>query len=93
MSFVAVDLGASSSRYCTELGQISILPNNVVFLDEGTTSTIIPDSSEIERCLEVQITKESGAACEHFPANVLMGIMAERGATISVRPNSSMCFV
>ena len=55
MSFVAIDLGASSSRYAVESGQISVMPNNMVFLNEGTTSLINPDAADIESCLEVRI--------------------------------------
>lgn len=90
MSFVAIDLGASSSRYTVESGQISVMPNNMVFLEDSATSLITPDAADIESCLEVRIEKESGSECEHFPANVLIGIMAERHASVNERPSVNM---
>lgn len=86
MSFVAIDLGASGTRYTTESGQISVVPNNMVFLGEGT-SLINPDTDDIESSLEVQIVKTSGQACEHFPVNVLVGIMAEKHISVNDRPS------
>lgn len=90
MSFVVVDLGASGTRYATELGQISVIPNNMVFLEGTDVSKINPDTPDIESCLEVQITKDGGNACEHFPANVLVGIMAEKHINTNVRPSALM---
>ena len=90
MSFVAIDLGASGSRYVSESGQISVLPNNTVFLQSNEQSLINPDANDIESCLEVQITKNSGAACEYFPANVLVGIMAEKHNGVNERPSVNM---
>lgn len=87
MSFVAIDLGASGSRYVSESGQISVLPNNTVFLENGVQSLINPDANDIESSLEVQITKDSGNPCEHFPANVLVGIMAEKHTGVNKRPS------
>lgn len=87
MSFVCIDLGASGSRYVSESGQISVLPNNMVFLNDDKPSLINPDNNDIESCLEVKIEKLEGNKCEHFPANVLMGIMAERHSSVDVRPS------
>ncbi|MBO5388524.1 MAG: hypothetical protein J6A59_10340 [Lachnospiraceae bacterium] len=88
MDFVAVDLGASGSRYVTDCGQISVLSNNMVVLPNNELSSITPDATDIESCLEVQIVKETGAECNHFPANVLIGIMADRLGGALLRPNS-----
>ena len=88
MNFVAVDLGASDSRYTTESGQIMVMPNNMVFLPEGELSLLTPDASDIESCLEVQIRKVDGPACEYLPANVLIGIMAERHGKLNERPSA-----
>lgn len=87
MSFVCIDLGASGSRYVSESGKISVLPNNMVILKDMAQSSINPDDSEIESCLEVKIEKTSGNKCEHFPVNALIGIMAERYSSFNLRPS------
>ncbi len=77
--FVAIDLGASGSRVCTDNGLISVLPNNVTYLPDGVVSELQSDVNEIEFNLEAQITKEGDTSSNHyFPATVLMGAMAER---------------
>ena len=86
MSFVAVDLGASSSRYVSDSGQIAILPNNMVFMDAGVDSRINPDAEDIESCLDITITKTEGPECEHFPTSVLAGIMADRYTSVHTVP-------
>lgn len=86
MSFVAVDLGASSSRYVSDSGKIAILPNNMVWLNEGEDSRINPDAEDIESCLDINIVKESGAPCEFFPASALAGIMADRFTSVHTTP-------
>ena len=87
MSFVAIDLGASSSREVSDIGQIGIVPNNIVTLPEGQTSKINPDATDIESSLEVHINKTSGEPCEWFPVNVLAGIIADRYSTLQDRPS------
>ena len=86
MSFVAVDLGASSSRYVSDSGQIAILPNNMVFLGANEDSRINPDAEDIESCLDITITKTEGPDCEHFPTSVLAGIMADRYTSVHTVP-------
>lgn len=86
MSFVAVDLGASSTRYVSNSGVIGVLPNNMVVLPDMNQSLISPDNSDIESCLELTIVKEGGDSANHFPINVLVGIMAERHRNMDERP-------
>lgn len=86
MSFVAVDLGASSSRYVSDSGQIAILPNNMVFMDNTQDSRINPDAEDIESCLDITIVKNEGPACEYFPTSALAGIMADRFASVHTVP-------
>lgn len=86
MSFVAVDLGASSSRYVSDSGQIAILPNNMVFMENNEDSRINPDAEDIESCLDITITKTEGPECEHFPTSVLAGIMADRFTSVHTVP-------
>ena len=87
MSFVAMDIGASGNRYVSDSGQISVLPNNMVINDNMTPSRVIPDGNDIESCLEFTIKKTSGPECNFFPANVMVGIMAERGSSTNQRPS------
>lgn len=87
MGFVAMDLGASSSRYCSDQGIISVLPNNMVILPTMDVSTIQTDTSDIESNLEVQIVKHGDDTNSYFPANVLIGIMAEKHRNVNERPS------
>lgn len=87
MSFVALDLGASSTRYCSDIGQVGVLPNNIVVMPEGVESRITPDSPALESSLEVSIVKNGGEECEHFPVNMLVGVMADRYSTLQDRPS------
>ena len=91
MDFVAVDLGASGSRYVTDCGQISVLSNNMVVLPNNELSSITPDATDIESCLEVQIVKETGAECNHFPANVLIGIRVNMKHINASTANNFLC--
>jgi hypothetical protein len=87
MSFVAIDLGASGTRYVSDNGQIQVMPNNVVFMEDGKTSLITPDQPDIESSLEVRVVKTEGSDNEFLPATVLMGIMAERCSELNERPS------
>ena len=87
MSFVCVDLGASSTRYVSNSGAINVIPNNMQFLPDMIPSRIIPDTPDLESCLEVQITKEEPDAMGNFPANVLIGIMATKYNGIDETPD------
>jgi len=87
MSFVAIDLGASSSRYVCENGKLSVLPNNMVYLNNNEVSLITPDAPDIESNLEVTVIKEKPDSQGYFPATVLMGIMAERHPDTNDRPS------
>ena len=88
MSLVAIDLGASSSRYCSDSGVISVLPNNMVYLPNMETSGIQTDTADIESTLEAKIEKTEGNnELDYFPANVLVGIMAEKHRDLDERPS------
>jgi len=91
MSFVAVDLGASGSRYTSDAGQISVAPNNMVMLPDMTVSNIMTDAPDVESCLEVQIERTTPASVPaNFPVNALVGIMAEKHRGVNERPNMLM---
>ena len=87
MAFVAIDLGASGTRYTSDDGNIQIMPNNVAFMEIGKQSLVNPDAPDIESSLEVTIEKTSGETNEYLPVNVLMGIMAERSTEFNERPS------
>lgn len=87
MSFVAIDVGASSTRYVSDSGRINVLPNNMIFLPDGQRSVIEPDKAQIENSLEFTIKKTAGAECEYFPVTALAGIMADRADGICTTPS------
>ncbi len=86
MDFVCTDLGASSTRYVSNDGEIAILPNNMVFVNNGALVDQRPYSDDIEDALDVTI--ESSNGCEYFPARVLIGSMGERYPRVNEKPNS-----
>lgn len=85
MSFVAVDVGASCTRYVSEKGKIGILPNNVVFLGLEDTIDLQPYSEQIEDSLEVIVESDNNS--EMFPIRALIGDMANRYSGLNVRPS------
>ena len=85
MSFVAVDLGASSTRYVSDPGKISVIPNNMVLLDINTNVDLDPYDDKVENALEVTIVKEGDS--EYFPVKALIGQMAERYSSNNERPS------
>lgn len=85
MNFTAVDLGASSTRYTSDCGKISVIPNNMVFLDPDKKVDIEPYDDSIESALEVKIVKEGDS--KFFPVKALVGQMAERFSSNNDRPS------
>lgn len=85
MSFVAVDLGASSTRFVSDPGKISIMPNNMVFLDVEEDVDLDPYDNSIESALEVIIRKEGDS--DYFPVKALIGQLAERYSSNNERPS------
>jgi hypothetical protein len=85
MNFVALDLGASSSRYVGNDGKIYVLPNNMVFLEEDTQVDLNPYDSTIEESLDVSIKVDRDSL--YFPARVLIGNLANRHSYTNVRPS------
>lgn len=105
MSFVVIDIGASGSRYCSDNGQISVVPNNMVIADDNAVSNLTSDTPEIEGNLEVFIEQTSrtntqafsglkvvndGLLTDPFPAHVFVGLMAEKHKEPDERPNMLM---
>ena len=86
MSFVALDLGASSTRYVSNSGKFSTLPNNVVFVekeDENGIKVANFDPIDIEvtggditDALEV-IIQHPDDHSGYFPMHAVMGSLAD----------------
>ena len=85
MSFVAVDIGASGTRFVSDQGKISAINNNMVFLQVGDEVDLEPYDNNIENALEVDIIKEEES--EYFPVKALIGQMAERYSSNNERPS------
>lgn len=88
MNFVAIDIGASSTRYVSNNGKIGILPNNMVFINPDTRVDMEPNSEEIENALDVTIEVEGES--KFFPTRVLVGAMASRYSGTNQRPTVLM---
>lgn len=91
MSFVGLDIGASSTRFVSENGKIGVLPNNMVTLalDERVDLVPYPGNDEAEalrNALDVTIVKTSGES-DFFPVRALIGSMAERFNPNNIRPS------
>ena len=77
MSFVAIDLGASNTRYRESGGHLGTLTNGAIILDDSIDVVDYePYSNSILDCLDIII--EKGQESKFFPVHVLMGSMAER---------------
>lgn len=85
MNFVAIDLGASSTRYVSNTGKIDVLPNNMVYVKEETMVDQEPYSGEVEAALDVTI--EYSQESDYFPCRVLVGQMAERYSPTNIKPS------
>lgn len=91
MSFIGIDIGASSTRFVSENGKIGVLPNNMVIIDLGERVDLVPysgndDEESLKNALDVTIAKTSGES-DFFPARALIGSMAERFSPNNVRPS------
>lgn len=102
MDFVAVDIGASSTRFATETSKkIDIIPNNTVFIEPDANLNMDTQDKAIESNLDVTITRsdisndvrlkvEGNGNEPFFPMRALIGEMAERYNAVPIRPNSNM---
>lgn len=85
MSFVVADLGASSTRFASNTGTVSIIPNNMVFLDKDKRVDLVPHDDQLESSLDVIIEKQGES--KYFPVRALVGQMAERYTSNNVKPS------
>ena len=93
MSFIGLDIGASSTRFVSENGRIGVLPNNMVVIPLDQRVDLVPytngdDVAEnLKNALDVTITKTSGDKSDFFPTRALIGQLAERYSSNNVRPS------
>lgn len=87
MNFVAVDLGASSTRFTDDSGRVSFLPNNMVMFDDlNKEIRIEPNDDELQNNLEVIIEKDGEST--YFPVKVIVGNLAERYSPTQIQPST-----
>ena len=85
MNVVAIDLGASETRFMGNK-EVELIPNNMEFLDFNAEVDLEPYDDRLTSALDVKIT--GNAQLESvFPAHVLIGKMAERHSSNNVRPS------
>lgn len=90
MSFIGIDIGASSTRFVSENGKINVLPNNMVLVELDERIDLMPyagndEAETLRNALDVTITKTNGNS-EYFPVRALIGSMAERYSPNNIRP-------
>jgi len=85
MGFVAVDIGASNTRYVADNGKVSILANNMVFESMDKEIDVETYNGNLDANLEVIIEKEGKS--EYFPTKVLIGQIAESYSSNNERPS------
>lgn len=93
MDFVAVDLGASSTRYVSVNSKINFIPNNMVFvgnMNEDVRLEVMYDNPEQvpESNLDVSIWKEGES--KFFPVRALIGEMANRYSSHQETPSNNI---
>ena len=91
MSFIGLDIGASSTRFVCDNAKIGVLPNNMVILDLEERVDLVPyagndEAESLKNALDVTIVKTSGDS-DFFPARALIGSMAERFNPNNIRPS------
>lgn len=85
MDYVAVDLGASSTRYTTVDNKINFIPNNMFFVrDMSEKLTYSRNGDVVENNLDVSIWKDGES--KYFPMRALVGQMAARCSKYNDRP-------
>lgn len=85
MKFLAIDMGASGTRFCCDDQQIRQIPNNMVFIEEGEKVLLKKNSDELLSNLDVNITAEQSSS--EFPCRALIGELAERQSASNIRPS------
>ena len=86
MNTICVDQGASSTRYVVNEGEVYVNPNNMVFVEEGVDTYLVPNSADIFDNFDVTINKIEGEST-YFPVRALIGTLAERYKPANLRPS------
>lgn len=88
MDFVAIDIGASNTRYLSIDSKINFLSNKMSFagMDDQLDNEWIDE--KLENNLDVSVYKDGDSA--YFPARALIGGMASRFMTSFERPISDI---
>lgn len=84
-NFVAVDCGASGTRFTSSTGAIDAIPNNMVILSPDDTVEMESYDSDFEDVLDITI--EATNKNQFFPCRVLIGMLAERYSKNNIRPS------
>lgn len=85
MKFLALDMGASGTRFACDDQSIRQIPNNMVFLEPEENVMLKKNSDDLMSNLEVSIEKDSPN--DYFPCRALIGEMANRHSSSNVRPS------
>lgn len=85
MKFLAVDMGASATRFACEDQTIRLLPNNMVFVEPEESIHLKKNSDDLYANLDVSITKDG--VSDFFPCRALIGELANRESASNVRPS------
>lgn len=95
MDYVAIDIGASNTRYASIGGRINFLPNNMQIVDEKDFNKVFePQSKEFLDHLDVTIIKDGdnvyakAGEKKMFPVRVHVGVLAEGMHNINMTPNA-----
>lgn len=96
-NFVAVDIGASDTRFATQNKAVYHIPNNMTFVPFDANIEMDTQDRDIERNLDISISRspvsedvkniiENGE--EFYPMHVLIGEVSDRYDSVDIRPNS-----
>lgn len=94
MDYVAIDIGASNTRYASIGGRINFLPNNMQIINESDfTKFFEPQSNEFLDHLDVTIIKDgntdfSRSAGKMFPVRIHAGVLAEGIHNTNMTPDA-----
>lgn len=85
MKFLAVDIGASGTRFASDDQVIRQIPNNMVFLEQDERVLLKKNDDSLESNGLVNIKKNGDS--EYFPCRALIGELANRQSPSNIRPS------
>lgn len=92
MDYVAIDLGASNTRYMSIDRKVNFVDNSMVFLENGAQLRDLDKIDDIvENNLELIITRNSDIESKHFngPVHVCIGELVSRTSKIVEKINQN----